>query len=130
VSCGDSIGGDRNEETQALLATGGKRFGDCAARLPLDGFGGEWQATKVAITDDQQSFDFRAGRVCSFELAGTPVSNNQYVMAYPADANGDVWELINGALKEHVTNVDTGKSIVVNVSGPATEIVHPDGTAD
>jgi hypothetical protein len=35
-----------------------------------------------------------------------------------------------GALKEQVTNVGTGKSIVVNVSGPATEIVHADGSAD
>jgi hypothetical protein len=31
------------------------------------------QPTRIAITDEQQSFHFRAGRVCSFELAGTPV---------------------------------------------------------
>jgi len=59
----------------------------------------------------------------------TPVSNNQYVKTYPADANGDVRELINGVLKEQLTNVDTGKSIIVNVSGPATETVHTDGSA-
>ena len=86
--------------------------------------------TKVAVTDDMQSFSFRAGRVCTFPLAGTPVTNNQSIKTYPADANGDVRVLIEGALKEQVTNVDTGKSIVVNVSGPSTQIVHPDGTSD
>lgn len=86
--------------------------------------------TRIAITDAQQAFDFPAGRACSFELAGTPVSNNQYITTYPADANGDVRNIITRALKERLTNVGTGKSIIANVSGPATEIVHPDGSAD
>lgn len=85
--------------------------------------------TKVAVTDDQQSFSFRAGRVCTFPLSGTPVENNQFIKTYPADANGDVRVTVEGVLKEQVTNGDTGKSIVVNVSAPSTEIVHPDGTA-
>jgi hypothetical protein len=86
--------------------------------------------TIVAVTDDQQSFQFRAGRVCAFPLAGTPVANNQVIKTYPADANGDVRVLVEGLLKAQVTNVDTGKSIVVNVSGPTKEVIHPDGTAD
>jgi hypothetical protein len=88
------------------------------------------QPTRIAITDEQQSFHFRAGRVCSFELAGTPVSNNQFIKTYPADANGDVRMIITGVLKEQLANVGTGKTIIVNVSGPATEIVHADGSAD
>ena len=86
--------------------------------------------TKVAVTDDQQSFSFRAGRVCSFALAGTPVTNDQFIKTYPADANGDVRVAVEGALKAQVTNVDTGKSLVVNVSGPTTQIFHPDGTSE
>ena len=86
--------------------------------------------TIVTVTDDQQSFQFRAGRVCAFPLAGTPVANNQVIKTYPADANGDVRVLVEGLLKAQVTNVDTGKSIVVNVSGPTKEVIHPDGTAD
>ena len=58
------------------------------------------------------------------------MSNKEYVKTYPADANGDVRELINGTLKEQLTNVDTGKSIIANVSGPSTQIVHADGSAD
>src|SRR5580765_632109 len=76
--------------------------------------------TKVAITDDQQTFDLPAGVGCSFELAGTPVSNNMYFKTFPAAASGDVRTLINGTLNEQLTNVGTGKPMVVNVSGPAT----------
>jgi hypothetical protein len=38
--------------------------------------------------------------------------------------------IITGVLKEQLANVGTGKTIIVNVSGPATEIVHADGSAD
>ncbi|HEY2373371.1 MAG TPA: hypothetical protein VGH82_12670 [Gaiellaceae bacterium] len=86
--------------------------------------------TKVAITDEQQTFDLPAGVGCSFELAGTPVSNKEYFKTYPADANGDVRTLINGTSKEQLTNVGTGKSIIVNNSGPSKEIDHADGSAD
>jgi len=86
--------------------------------------------TIVTVTDDQQSFQFRAGRVCAFPLAGTPVANNQVIKTYPADANGDVRVLVEGLLKAQVTNVDTGKSIIVNVSGPATLINHADFSLD
>ncbi len=86
--------------------------------------------TRVAITDAEQSAHFRAGRVCTFEFDAAPVSNNQYLTTYPADANGDIRMSVNGVLKERVTNVGTGKSIILNVSGPSTEIVHPDQTAD
>lgn len=130
MSCGDSNGGDRNEETQVflLLAASGSAIALLVFPAALSAASGK--PTRIAITDDQQSFHFRAGRVSSFELAGTPVSNNQYITMYPADANGDVRNIITGALKERLTNVGTGKSIIVNVSGPATEIVHPDGSAD
>ena len=86
--------------------------------------------TKVAITNGQQSFSAPAGGVCSFAFAATPLSNNQYFKTYPTETNGDFRELINGVLKEQLTNVDTGKSIIVNVSGPGTEIIHPDNSVD
>ena len=110
-----------------LLAAAFSAIALIALPAPLSAADGK--PTRVAVTDDQQSFSFRAGRVCSFALAGTPMENNQYIKTFPADANGDVRVLIEGVLKEQVTNVDTGKSIVLNVSGPAVEIVHPDGTA-
>ena len=87
------------------------------------------QPARFAITDAQQAFDFAAGRACSFELAGTPVSNNEYVKIYPVEANGDVRMLVNGNLTLQLTNVDKGKSIIVNVSGPSTQVQHADGSS-
>ena len=85
--------------------------------------------TRFALTDAQQAVHFPAGSACSFELDGTPVSNNQYVKIYPVDENGDVRVLVTGALAYEMTNVGTGKSIIVNVSGPVTQIVHADGSS-
>lgn len=85
--------------------------------------------TRVLITDEQQAFDIPAGGACSFELAGTPVANNETTTIFPADANGDVRELITGTLELQLTNVGTGKSIVLNVSGPGTLVLHADGSA-
>jgi hypothetical protein len=86
--------------------------------------------TRVAISDADESAHFRPGRVCTFEFDAAPVQNNQYLTTYPADANGDIRQSVNGALKERVTNVGTGKSLILNISGPSTEIFHTDGTAD
>jgi hypothetical protein len=85
--------------------------------------------TRVLITDEQQSFEVPAGQVCRFELAAAPVANKETITTYPAGANGDVRQIITGTLKLQLTNVDTGKSIVVNVSGPGTVVLHPDGSA-
>lgn len=85
--------------------------------------------TRVLITDLQQTFDLPAGLACNFELAGTPVANNETTTTYPADANGDVRQIITGTLKLQLTNVGTGRSIVVNIGGPGTVVLHPDGSA-
>jgi hypothetical protein len=45
--------------------------------------------SRIAIADDEQSVDFPTGWACSFEPSVAPVSNNQYIKTYPADASGD-----------------------------------------
>jgi len=77
--------------------------------LPATVSAADGEPTRIAITDEQNSTHFRAGRVCSFEFDAAPVSNNQYLTTYPADANGDVRVHVAGALKEQLTNVATGK---------------------
>jgi hypothetical protein len=85
--------------------------------------------TRVLITDLQQTFDIPAGGACSFELAGTPIANNETTTTFPPDANGDIREIITGTLELQLTNVGTGNSLDVNVSGPGTVVLHPDGSA-
>lgn len=110
-----------------LLAAGGSAIALFAFPSVLPAANGK--PTRVLITDQQQTFDIPAGQVCGFELAGAPVANNETTTIYPADANGDVREIITGTLKLQLTNVGTGKSIDVNISGPGTVVLHPDGSA-
>jgi hypothetical protein len=115
------------ERVAADLALSWALVGASLALLVVDGVASPRKSRSRTTSSPSTS---ARGACAASSSPGPPVSNNQFVMTYPADANGDVRELINGALKEQVTNGGAGKSIVVNVSGPATEIVHPDGTAD
>ena len=84
--------------------------------------------SREPLPNELNSFDFAAGLACSFELAGEPVISKEVVTTYPADANGDVKTEITGRLVARLTNVDTGTSIVRNLSGPVTIVIHPDGS--
>jgi len=84
--------------------------------------------TREPIPDDAQRFDAPAGVVCSFELAGDPVANNEFVTTFPARPNGDIVVLVTGRLVDRLSNVETGESITLNISGPLRFTFHPDGT--
>jgi len=86
------------------------------------------QPTRAPLPDVDNSFDIPAGQACSFEVSGSPVVNNETVTTFPADASGAVRLIVTGTLREQITNVSTGKSIVANISGPATLINYPDGS--
>ncbi len=83
--------------------------------------------TREALPDSAVTATFRAGRVCAFRLHAEPVVNNQYSLTFPAEANGDVRQIVSGHLLGRFTNVDTGKSIVLNTSAKATLVFHTDG---
>jgi hypothetical protein len=65
---------------------------------------------------------------CGFPIAVGVVSNNEFqdVMTF---ADGTTVTRITGKLVLSFTNTVTGFTIVRNVSGPSTEIDHPDGSA-
>jgi hypothetical protein len=55
---------------------------------------------------------------CPFDVLLDPTRTNLYVMTF-TDRSGQVVKLIaSGAFKVRLTNGTTGKSIVVNISGP------------
>jgi hypothetical protein len=73
-------------------------------------------------------FEFPAGMVCSFGVAGEPLADNEVTKTFPQFANGDVVQTITGHLTLRLTNAESGKSIVLNVSGPGSITTHPDGS--
>jgi hypothetical protein len=72
-------------------------------------------------------FEFAAGEVCSFAIEGTTLVNRGYTTTF-FDPNGNpVMQIISGTLIVQVTNLDTGTSVVRNISGPGTITFAPDG---
>jgi hypothetical protein len=85
--------------------------------------------TRLDVPDLANVFVLDAGVACPFAVAGEPVVNRLVTQTFPADANGDVLQLTTGTLVQRLTNVSTGKSIIVNISGPGRLTLHADGSA-
>jgi hypothetical protein len=72
-----------------------------------------------------EDFSIPAGVVCNFEVFVHFVTNNQYSIDF-FDADGTPTRTITqGHLVMEITNLDTGTSVIRNVSGPGTK-THPD----
>jgi hypothetical protein len=79
---------------------------------------------------NNQPFTLPAGVGCTFPTSYEPIVDREILTTFPAEANGDVRQLITGTLVARLTNLDTLTSIVVNISGPGVVINHPDGSVD
>jgi hypothetical protein len=65
---------------------------------------------------------------CGFKVHVTAPVNKQYIKILKT-ADGSTAFLITGAARLSLTNLETGKSITENVSGPAKLITRADGSA-
>ena len=86
--------------------------------------------TKVAVTDEQQSFQLPGGARVQLRARRDARVEQPVHHDVPGRRErrrpGDGRRRSEGAADER----RHGKSIVVNVSGPSTQIVHPDGSSD
>jgi hypothetical protein len=70
------------------------------------------------------------GLVCPFQVTAAPVREDLRVRYhYDADGNIDGYQA-TGQLIARITNDETGKSVVRNLSGPGTVTFYPDGSYD
>ena len=84
--------------------------------------------TRAPVPDSFYEFSAPAGQACSFPVTGEAVVNRFETTTFPADENSDVVQLATGHLVFRFTNVATGKSIDLNISGPGKATFHPDGS--
>jgi hypothetical protein len=85
---------------------------------------GPWESTY------QGPITAPAGYVCPFTVTAEPVREDLRVRYHYDDAgNVDGYEA-TGQLIARITNVDTGESVVRNLSGPGTVTFNPDGSYD
>jgi len=73
--------------------------------------------------------DLGAGDACAFPVRIGFVANKEYGVTF-ADAQGNLLrQLIAGTLVVSLTNTLNGKSITVDISGPARVTAHADGSS-
>src|SRR5215208_1647040 len=79
----------------------------------------------IAYLDLPSGFSFTLSGVCSFDVFEELLGNKEKIATF-YDQNGEVtFQVLSGANKWRFTNVDTGKSIVLNASGPGRFSVQP-----
>jgi hypothetical protein len=86
------------------------------------------QPTRTKVPDSAFTGSAPAGVVCAFAASEAPVVNNEYELTYPPAPNGDIVQHESGRVVVRFTNDETGKSIVVNISGPVLIVTHADGS--
>ena len=108
----------------ASLTTFALALAAAGTTAAADGSYGPWQATyQGAITAP-------AGYVCAFTVTAEPIREDLRVRYhYDAAGNVDGYQA-TGQLIAKITNVDTGKSVVRNLSGPGTVTFNADGSYD
>lgn len=109
----------------SLLAASGSAI--ALLVLPATLSAADGKPTREPVPDAANTATYRAGRVCAFRLHLEPVVNNEYSLTFPAEANGDVRQIVDGYLLTRFTNLDTGKSIDLNTSAKNTLVFHADG---
>ena len=67
------------------------------------------------------------GVFCAFDLFAEATRNTERAKTFPADANGDVVQIVTGQLWVRFTNMSSGATAEINISGPIRYLIHPDG---
>ena len=67
------------------------------------------------------------GYCAGFDAVVTFPAYNQYVVRQTTAADGTTTLKITGHAKATVTNQSSGKSVTLNISGPGTIVIEPDG---
>jgi len=77
-----------------------------------------------------EPLEIPAGLICSFTVVASEALRSKLVVkTFPPKANGDIVQATNGRAFQRFTNVSTGKSITVNITGPGRFTIHADGSA-
>jgi hypothetical protein len=78
---------------------------------------------------EAETFELPAGTSCEFTLRVEFLANKEFGLFFPVASDGSQQVIVTGHLVQRITNVETGASIDVNVSGPGKTISQEDGSA-
>ena len=93
-------------------------------------------ATALAVKPDRAplelppQLDFTAGDVCPFAVHVEFIVNREKVMTFVDNGGAVVRQLTTGAFKVRLSPVsDPEQTVTLNISGPAHQVFHEDGTS-
>jgi hypothetical protein len=95
-------------------------------------FGGVMTASPALARGPKWQFQPKTPRtlpaeLCGFEVRVTYPVNREFTKILKA-SDGSMITLSTGSVTESLTNLETGKTITENVSGPSKTIIFPDGS--
>jgi hypothetical protein len=76
------------------------------------------------------SEDFVLSDSCDFDVLVHTIENKEFIKSYFDDDGNLTRQIINGRLVVQLTNLETGESILRNVSGPVFVTFFADGSRD
>jgi len=76
------------------------------------------------------SEDFVISGSCDFDVLVHNVENKEFIKTYFDDDGNPTRQIVNGRLVSELTNLETRKSIVYNISGPGFITFFEDGSVD
>jgi hypothetical protein len=67
------------------------------------------------------------GVFCDFDVQADSLRNTERALTFPADADGNVLQIVTGQLWIRVINLSTSDSAVLNISGPVRYVIPAGG---
>lgn len=81
------------------------------------------------IRDDAPALNTTLTGVCAFPVEFVTLANKEKLLTFFDRAGVPTRQIGTGALKVRLTNLETGTTLVVNISGPVFIAPHADGSA-
>ena len=72
---------------------------------------------------------FTISGACSFDVGLEDLVNREIVTTFFDKDGNATMQIVTGTLKSRLTNLSTGESLDVNISGPGRTVINPDGSA-
>ena len=119
-----SLGGGRRPAVRVLAAGIAALVVLAALVAPVAAAG------PVRSTGGGFDFTIPAGFVCPFPVRWVANDSNLNVATYPVQPNGDQLTRETGHPSSTLTNLDTGRTLVINESFGQEQITHANGTVD
>ena len=117
------LAGRRTRRVISVVLSAGLLLGGAGSALA----GGKPEVSPVPFPPE--GILLPGGVFCAVDVFVEAIKNTEKSLTFPADADGNVRQIVTGQLWIRVTNTPSTDSVVLNISGPIKYLIEPDGTS-